>query len=207
MPDAPVEPADNAPEGTEKAATPPAPAESEAPKTETVALTADERAELTRLRGIHKDEKKFETYNKANLAKLRELAETLGIPREEFNPAAFDPKTELEKLRLEVETERVERTRSDIAREKGVDPRYVVGASADEMKAAADAYLTDVQARIDAALKRSTAPVTETTSTVKAGDRVEGPKQITTEAELKKLSPAEQMAAYKDGRLDKLLGR
>lgn len=205
---APVTPPADAGTPPAKTETPQAPAPKADPKdAATAGLSADDRAELERLRTVHSDEKKWESRNKANLSKLRELAQSMGISRDEFNPADFDPKQAFEQLRADVEKERTERTRADIAREKGVDTRYVSGTNAEEMAAAADAYLADMQARIDAAIAKAKAPVTESTSTVKSGDRVEGPKQIASEAELKALSPAEQMKAYKDGRLDTLLGR
>ncbi|MDD7813684.1 hypothetical protein PP713_14030 [Mycobacterium sp. CSUR Q5927] len=175
--------------------------------TSTADLSADDRAELERLRAIHKDERKWESRAKSNFddaKKFRDLLDALGA-----DPKApdFDPKAELAKLRSEIEASNTERVRADVARVKNVDPSYVVGSTQEEMEAAADRYLADINARVQAALKQTTAPVTESTSTVKSGDRVEGPKQITSEAELKKLTPQEQMTAYKDGRLDKLLGR
>lgn len=172
-------------------------------------LANDERAELERLRAIHKDERRWEKRAKENFTAaerwrkfIEDAAGTSGQEADEF-----DPQAELNKLRKDIEDERTERTRVEVARTKGVDPKYVSGATIEEMNASADDYMQDMQARIDAALKKATSPVTESTSTVKSGDRVEGPKQITTEAELKKLSPEEQQAAYKDGRLDRLLGR
>lgn len=171
-------------------------------------ITGEERAELERLRAIHKDERRWERRAKENFGdadRWRKFIEA--ATGSDQKPDEFDPQAELNKLRKDIEDERTERTRVEVARDKGVDPKYVSGKTVEEMKAAADGYLKDMQALIDAALKNATAPATESTSTVKGGDRVEGPKQITSEAELKELSPAEQMAAYKDGRLDKLLGR
>lgn len=170
-------------------------------------LTADERAELDRLRAVHKEERRWERRAKDNFTdaeKFRALAKafTGGDGAEDF-----DPKAEFAKLRNELQSERLERIRAEVARVKNVDPRYVIGANQEEMTAAADSYLSDVEARVKAALQGVKAPATESTSTVKGGDRVEGPKQITSEAELKKLSPADQLKAYQEGRLDKLIGR
>lgn len=176
---------------------------------EAAGLTADERNELERLRAIHKDEKKWESRAKANFddaQKYRALSDVFG-EKEANSKGEFDAQAAIKAMRDELESERTERTRADVAREKGIDPVYATGKTREEMTAAADRYLDDVQKRIEAALTKATAPATESTSTVKSGDRVEGPKQITSEAELKKLPPAEQLAAYKDGRLNKLLGR
>ena len=186
----------------------PANADNATPADSTVesGLSAEERAELDRLRAIHKDERKWERRAKENFQDAevaRELKKLFGRDTSED----FDPRAEIMKLRSEVEQSNEERTRADVARIKGVDPMYVVGKTQAEMESAADRYLADVESRVKAALAKVTAPVTESTSTVTSGDRVDGPKQITSEAELKQLSPAEQMAAYKDGRLDGLLGR
>lgn len=173
-------------------------------------LSTDERAELEKLRAVHKDERRWERRAKENFSdaeKLRTLAKALGGDSKSED---FDPKTELASLRQEIATANTERVRADVARVKGVDPSYLVGATQEEMESAADRYLADVEARVNAALQQAqkiTSPATESTSIVKSGDRVEGPKQITSEAELKKLSGSQQLAAYKDGRLDKMLGR
>ena len=112
------------------------------PKTETdtgtTGLTAEERSELDRLRAIHQDEKKWESRNKANLGKLRDLALELGVSREDFNPAQFDPKAEFAKLRAEIETERAERTRVEIAAAAGVPKELILGNTADEMQSHAE---------------------------------------------------------------------
>lgn len=206
-----VDVADTAPDASATADSSPtasgAPAAPAKEKRDSDGLTAAERAELERLRAIHQDEQKWEKRNKANLAKLRDLAESMGIPREVFNPAEFDPKSAFEQLQQKFETAERERNRAEVARELDVPPKYVMGETIEEMRESAQDYLKDVQSLIDAALKKATVPATESTAIVKSGDRVEGPKQITSEAELKKLSPAERLAAYKDGRLDKLLGR
>lgn len=185
--------------------TPPAPTPTDT--TSASDFGADERAELERLRAIHKEESRWEKRAKANYndaQKFRELIDALGG---ESKTPDFDPKSEFEKLRAEIEATNVERTRSEVARLKGVDPELLVGSTQEEMESAADRYLAAVEARVQAALKKATVPATESTSTVTSGDYVEGPKQITSEAELMKLTPQQQMAAYKEGRLDQLLGR
>jgi hypothetical protein len=174
-------------------------------------LTSEERSELDRLRAIHKDEKRWESRAKSNFAdaeKFRELAKAIGGGDSKTD---FDPKSAIEELRSELQLANRDRLRAEVARVKNVDPRYLIGETQEEMTASADEYIADVEARVKAALGDSKtvtkSPATESTSTVRSGDRVEGPRQITSEAELKKLSPDDQMKAYKDGRLDKLMGR
>lgn len=187
--------------------------ESSGGDTTTTGLSTQERTELDRLRAIHKEEKRWESRAKSNFAdaeKFRELAKAIGGGDAKSD---FDPKSAIDELRSELQQANLDRIRADVARVKNVDPRYVVGATQDEMAASADGYLADVEARVKAALQSggsgtvTKSPATESTSTVRGGDRVEGPKQITSEAELKKLSPENQLKAYQEGRLDKLMGR
>lgn len=187
-------------------------AESSGGDTTTDGLSAPERTELDRLRAIHKEEKRWESRAKSNFAdaeKFRELAKAIGGGDAKSD---FDPKSAIDELRSELQQANLDRIRAEVARVKNVDPRYVLGGTQDEMAASADGYLADVEARVKAALQSGTGTVTkssatESTSTVRGGDRVEGPKQIVSEAELKKLSPANQLKAYEEGRLDKMLGR
>lgn len=172
-------------------------------------LTSDERTELDKLRAVHKDERRWERRAKENFTDAEQFRELKKVLGGDSATEDFDPKAELDNLRQEIAKSNTERLRADVARVKGVDPTYVAGQSQEDMEAAADRYLADIESRVQAALQKAnvTVSATESTSTVKSGDRVEGPKQITSEAELSKLPHAQQIAAYKDGRLDKMLGR
>lgn len=191
-------------DGTPKADPPKSPA-GDTPSGDS-GLSASERAELERLRSVHAEEKKWESRSKANLSKLRELAESMGISRDEFNPAEFDPKSEVEKLRAEIESERIERQRTDVARTTGVDPKYVKGKTLDEMTAAANEYKADLQAAIDKALADKAPPADRITAgDAKGTTPVTAPTQLT-QADLDKMSTSEILKAKSEGRLNKLLG-
>jgi hypothetical protein len=189
-------------------------AEAKPPKPETPAaqgLSADERAELERLRAVHKDERKHENRAKVNkdaAPKMRALAELLGIEPDQYGvlPDEFDPQAEFQKLRTEVDKERTERLRSEVARTEGVDLEDVHGNSEDEMRESAKRYKAKVEAAIEAALKgRATAAVPA--SEVTSNGKVAGPTQIKSQDELKNMSPKEIMAADAEGRLDFLKGK
>ena len=171
-------PETGAPEGDK---TPPAPKPSDlAKKSETddstKGLAAEERAELSRLRKLHQDEKKWESRNKANLGKLRDLALELGVSREDFNPAEFDPKSEFAKLRAEIEQERTERTRVEIAAEVGVPKDLILGSTPDKMKANAAKLLDWAKANGKAAPPAQSAPPAEE---VKGDKEIKGDKKVT----------------------------
>ena len=176
-----------------------------APTPEKTGLSADEVAELNRLRKIHADESKWEKRAKQNFddaQRYRELTEKLGGKEAK----EFDPQAAFDQLRQEVQQERTERLRADVARTKKVDPRFVHGATEEEMVSSAEAYLADVQQRIDEALKAKS-PTPPPASTVTANGKIAGPDQITSREELAKLSPAERAKAYEEGRLDTLMGK
>lgn len=142
----PTEPADVLPGVVEPPKVAPVPAPTPDPSTPVgdtpgSGINSEERAELERLRAIHADESKWEKRNKANLGKLRDLALEMGISREDFNPAEFDPKSELAKLRAEIESERVERTRVEIAAASGIPVELVQGSSREDMQANVDKLL------------------------------------------------------------------
>lgn len=90
-------------------------------------------------------------------------------------------------------------TRETVARETGVPPRFLVGDNEAEMREAAEEFK-----------KVAGTPATQPTSSavpasvVTSTDKVEGPKQITSRDELAKMSPAETMKAYREGRLTQL---
>jgi len=178
---APNGPVEEAPKDADPADTAPKPTPKPAPKpaeTPSGGLTNDERAELERLRGIHADEQKWQARSRANAAKLRELAETMGIPREEFNPGQFDPKSEFDKLRAEVEAERIERARVEIAAAAGVPTELVQGTDRESMQAFV-AKLSDwakAAAPKPPAEPKQTAP---NAADFKGGEEIKPPKTVT----------------------------
>lgn len=119
----------------------------------------------------------------------------------------FDPQAEIQRMRSDLEAERTERLRSDVARTTGVEPDFISGSSMEEMQASAQRYLDSVNARIEAAMKAKNIPVAPPASTVTSDGKIAGPDQITSREELAKLSPAERAKAYEEGRLDTLMGK
>lgn len=87
--------------------------------------------------------------------------------------------------------------RKDIASEFKMPARFVVGKDEAEMREAAAEYVAD---RGPAKPTSSAVPADVVTST----DKVEGPKQIESRDELARMSPAQVMDAYREGRLSKL---
>lgn len=179
----------------------------ETPKAEKSAetgLSAEDTAELARLRAVHKDEQKWEKRAKQDLAdaeRWRQLHQQVGGESKEF-----DPQAEFQTLRNEIERERTERLRSEVARTEEVDPDFVIGATEEQMRESAQRYKAKVEAAIEKALKgraSSAVPASEVTS----NGKVAGPGQIKSQDELKTMSPQEILAAKNEGRLDHLMGK
>lgn len=185
--------------------TPDAPKATEQPKAPE--LSATERAELERLRAVHKDESKWENRSKANAKKLRELAELAGLDVAELNLSEFDPRAEFEKLSKTVESERQARIRAEVARDfPDLDPGDITGTTEDEMRSSAQG-LTD---RIAAAVKKiieanAPSPSAAPASTVTSSEKITGPTQLE-QSDLAKMSAAEIVKANQEGRLNKVKG-
>lgn len=130
--------------------------------------------------------------NHGDAQKWRDLLDKAGADGKDD----YDPRVDIDNLRKDIASERRERLRADIAREKNVNPRWVLGDTADEMRDAADAYLADVAASTPKAAPAA-APAAEVTSDKK----VEGAKKLSP-ADVKSLDPADIVAAYRDGRID-----
>lgn len=166
---------------------------------------AQERAELERLRAIHKDESKWEKRAKQNFddaERWRKLTEQLGGDKGK----EFDPQAEIARLRDDFTKSEKARIKSEVARTEGVDPEDFTGDTEEQMRESARRYKAKIEAAIEKALKGrapSAAPATEVTS----NGKVDGAKQITSRDELRKMSPKEILQAKEDGRLDSLMGR
>lgn len=170
-------------------------------------LTASERAELTRLREVHKDEQKHRreaTNNHRDAEAYRNLApallKALGI-EDGKAPKDFDAQSAIADLTSKFETAERERIRSEVARTEGVNPRYVIGATEEEMRTAAQEYKADLEAELQKrgkAVKPAAAPAGDVTS----NGRVDGPRQITTRDDLKKMTPKQIVEAREKGLLD-----
>lgn len=178
-----------------------------AEKAETQSGPSDaDMAELERLRALHKDEQKWRreaTKNFADAQKLRSLIEQVGGDAKE---SEFDPQKEFQRLRDEVAQERAARTREAVARTEEVPPEVLVGDTEEAMRESAARYKAQVEAAVQKALK-GRASVAAPAGDVTSNGKVAGPNQIKSRDELKKMSPAEIVAAQKEGRLDHLMGK
>lgn len=170
-------------------------------------LSADERAELARLRDIHKDEQKHRreaTNNHRDAEAYRNLApallKALGI-EDGKAPKDFDAQSAVADLTGKFETAERERLRSEVARTEGVNPRYVTGATEEEMRTAAKEFKADLEAEVEKRGK-AVAPAAAPAGDVTSNGRVQGPKQITTRDDLKKMTAKQIVEAREKGLLD-----
>lgn len=170
-------------------------------------FSPEDAAELARLRKIHADESKWEKRAKSNFEdaeKLRNLIKDLGGDK----TAEFDPKAEFDKLRNEVQSERTERIRAEVARTEKVPPKYVLGATEEEMRSSAAEYRNDLQQFVEEAVKSAgKVPAAAQAATVTSDGKIAGPEQITSRDQLNSMSPQEILKAQKEGRLDHLMGK
>lgn len=125
--------------------------------------------------------------------KWRDLTKTVG------DKPDYDPRAEIEQLRSEISSEKLERLRVDIARTEGVDPRWVLGTSEEEMRDSATAYKADRDAS-----KSKHVPAATPAAEVTSDKKVEAPNQLTA-AEYAALSPVDRKKARDEGRLDSYL--
>ncbi len=182
-------------------------------KTETVSepveFTADDVAELERLRKFRAEASKWEKRAKTNFddaQRYRELVEQLAGT--EKDAGEFDAKAAFEALNSKLESAETERLRADVARTENVNPKYITGTTEDEMRAAAQEFRADVEQLIEASraaeVKTAAAPPA---SSVTGNGRITGPQQITSREQLKSMSSRQIQEAMKAGELDQLLGK
>ena len=168
--------------------------------------TVDVKELEAKYKGVQEIARKFEKAavdNTADAEAYRRLVQAIS-PQGQDQQA--DPMLEIAKLRADVETERVERTRSEIARLTGVPPNLISGADADSMAASAQQALEWGKGL---GQRQTGVPLVAPATTVTSADKPGSgrPQQIQTHDELKGMSSKEIMAAYNDGRMDKLLGK
>lgn len=189
----------------------PKPTEAATSKAETTATTAsgemsaDERAELARLRDVHKDEQKFRreaTDNHRDAQAYRNLLQALGVEGKERKE--FDAQAAITDLNSKFESERIARIRSEVARTEGVEPEDFTGSTEEEMRTSAQRFKARIEAEVEKrgkAVATAAAPAGEVT----ANGKVEGPKQISSRDELNKMTREQRIKAHKEGRLDDLM--
>lgn len=122
--------------------------------------------------------------------------------------AASDPMAAIQALRDELTGERTERLREKVAHDAGVPVSQVTGSDEEAMKAAAEAANSWAKAKVDELLKQAGIPLAAPAANVTSTD-VPGAKgpQIQSRDELKNMTHQQITAAYKEGRMDKLLGK
>lgn len=165
---------------------------------------ADDRVELERFKAVQKIAREMEKTAKANLTdaeafrKLQDAFKTDGT-------TAADPLREIQQLREELQSEKVERQRAEVARLTGVPPHQISGNDQESMTASAQAALEWAKGLQQSTQVPLVAPAESVTTTTPTHEN--GVKQIASRDELKGMSSKDIMAAYTDGRLDNLLGR
>lgn len=122
-------------------------------------------------------------------------------------------KTEMERLKERAEAaekaaaeERIERLRATKAATSGVSIDLIPVGTEEQMDAAIAAAIAFKDAAVAEATKRKPSPAAPAEIVTSAHDSTQA-KQITSREELKSMSPAEILAAQKEGRLDELMGK
>lgn len=142
--------------------------------------------------------RKNEARAKENAEAAKRLAEIEDANKTELErerERATDALAQLEQMRLESD-------RNAVALSKGLTPtqaKRLMGATREELEADADELLADLKAS-----RPSGAPSSDGQG--KQGEPVGAAKQITSRDQLNSMSREERLAAYKDGRLDSLMG-
>jgi hypothetical protein len=166
----------------------------------------DSDALQARADGLQTLARKFEQSakdNQADAEAFRKLQDLFGT---KDGVGQVDPIAEIAKLRGELDSERTERVRAEVARLTGVPPSLIVGSDSDSMAASAQAALEWGKGLGGKVIGvPAVAPVEVVNSDGKPGSGK--PQQITTRDELKGMSSAAIMEAYNHGQLDKMLGR
>jgi hypothetical protein len=168
-------------------------------------ISADERAELARLREVHKDEQKWRrqaTENHSDAEKYRKLLDGFGVAPEKGKE--FDAQKAISDLNSKFEKAEQARIRSEVARTEKVDPNVIHGATEEEMRVSAKQFRLTVEAEVEKRTK-AVAPAAAPASDVTANGKVEGSKQITSQRDLKNMSAKQISEARKAGLLDDLL--
>lgn len=170
-------------------------------------LDANERAELARLREVHKDEQKYRreaTEKHRDAEAYRNLLEALGV-KDGKAAKEFDPQAAISELNTRFESERIARIRSEVARTEGLEPEDFAGNTEEEMRASAQRFKARIEAEVEKRAK-ATAPAAAAASAaeVTSNGKVTGPQQITSRDQLKGMTAKEIVAARESGQLDDL---
>lgn len=167
--------------------------------------TAEKQADYERLQAIHKDEKKWENRAKENFSareQLDRIAEALTGSKPEQGQQ-FDAQAEITKLRQEASDERAARVRAEVASTTGVPADMLAGSTREELEAAAQRQLSWAQGLAKQAGVPLAANAGQVNST-QATHEVQGPRQIQSRDELKGMTSAQIMDAFRKGQLQHL---
>jgi hypothetical protein len=167
--------------------------------------TESETVEMARFRAVQELARKFEKTAKdehTDAERYRQLVQQFSTGGEGTPP---DPMAEVQRLRADWETERTERIRERVARETGVPPEVIAGADEESMKASAEQVLAWAQGLAKKSGVPAVAPAETVNSSTPAHQN--GVQQIQSRDELKGMSSAQIMAAYNEGRMDRLMGK
>jgi hypothetical protein len=181
-----------------------------APKSETKPPEGDPTPPIdvdelqAKYKGVQEIARKFEKAAKENTddaERYRQLVQT--ISGQGNTPP--DPIAEIQRLRQDIETERTERVRADIARITGVPPGQIHGTDEASMRSSAEQALSWAQSLAQQAGRPVVAPAETVNSNTPTHQT--GVTQIRSKDELNGMSSKDIMQAYKEGRLDYLQGK
>lgn len=181
--------------------------ETTTPESDTGAMTPEQdapdveamQAEIEKLRARVREGRKHEDRAKRN----HEDAERWRQLAKQFGEGETDLHAEFQKLRDEVNRERTERIRSEVARTEDVDPDVIFGDTEEQMRESAQRFKARVEAALEKALK-GRSPAAAPASEVTSDSKIDGPKQLS-RADLQNMSHKERIEAYKNGQLDALM--
>lgn len=155
---------------------------------------------------IAREQEKRATQNQADAEAYRKLAQLFNPEGNGNGDNKPDPLAEIQKLRDELNSERVERTREQIASATGVPASLVSGSTEDEMRASATAAQEWAKGLAKSASGKPLVAPAESVNSSQAPHET-GVKQIQSRDELKGMSSKDILQAYKDGRMDHLMGK
>ena len=181
-------------------------ADEDDPADQASADEVDERAELERLRDVHREEqraRRVATVNYRDAETYRNMIKPLGIDPDAVTN--MTPEEILSTLHDTVRTAQIERIREEVARTERVDPDILTATTEDEMRTQAKRFNARVESEI-AARAPVIAPAAAPAAEVTANGKIEGGLgQIRSRDELRRMDPGEIKQAHQDGLLDDII--
>lgn len=203
----PDQPTEATPAASAAPVAPPAPIP--APKPEPAKPTEPATPEPATGPDLAAEVAKWKELSRKNEARAKENAEA----RKKLDEIEEANKTEMERYKDRAEAAEkaaaeavTESLRAKKAAESGVSIGLIPAGTEEQMDAAIAAAIAFKDAAVAEATKRKPSPAAPAEIVTAAHDSTQV-KQITSRDELKSMTPAEIMAAQKDGRLDQLMGK